>query len=267
MAERLAVIRTQPLAWLEWDGSVGGGADALRARYPRARRLVVEPDAAPGQALGDRAATPWWSPRRLARRGDVWLRADESPGLPVQLLWANMAVHRWPDPGALFARWRELLAVDGFLMFSTFGPDTLRELRTLYAREGWGPAHAPFVDMHDLGDLLVAAGFADPVMDQELITLKWTSADAALAELRGLGGNAHPDRFVGLRTPRWRARLAQALASGAGVTGGGVTLSFEVVYGHAFRVADKPRTGIRNTVSVDELRATLAPAGRPKGLG
>ncbi len=73
--------------------------------------------------------------------------------------------------------------------------------------------------MHDLGDMLVAAGFADPVMDQETLTLTWASAEALLAELRTLGGNARPARFAGLRTPRWRERLLAALRERAAADG------------------------------------------------
>ena len=72
-----------------------------------------------------------------------------------------------PIRAALFERWQRALAVDGFVMFSCLGPGTLRELRALYARLGWRAPAQDFIDMHDLGDMLVHAGFADPVMDQE----------------------------------------------------------------------------------------------------
>src|SRR5207247_496200 len=133
------------------------------------------------------------------------------PDGDAQLLWANMMLHAAADPQAVFARWHRALAVDGFVMFSTLGPDTLRELRELYRACGWPAPMAELVDMHDLGDMLVHAGFADPVMDQEQITLTWATPQALLDELRTLGGNAHPQRFAGLRTPRWRERLCAAL--------------------------------------------------------
>src|SRR5258706_15503839 len=111
------------------------------------------------------------------------------------------------DPPALMERWQKALSADGFVMFSCFGPDTLRELRWLYRRLGWPAPTIAFVDMHDLGDMLVHAGFADPVMDQELLSLTWAHPKALLDELHGLGGNASPDRFAGLRTPRWKQGL------------------------------------------------------------
>ena len=162
------------------------------------------------------------------------------------------------------ARWHRAMAVDGFVMFSTLGPGTLAGLRALYAAQGWPPPCAPFVDMHDLGDMLVEAGFADPVMDQETVTLTWPTPSALLDELRGLGGNVDPARHAGLRTPRWRERLQQALSATAGA-GGRVALDFEVVYGHAFRPPPRPRVAALTEVAVDDLRA-MARAGRKAGF-
>jgi malonyl-CoA O-methyltransferase len=122
-----------------------------------------------------------------------------------------MMLHMVSEPEHEMRQWHRALAVDGFLMFSTLGPGSLGGLRRIYAAEHWGPAHAPFVDMHDLGDMLAHAGFADPVMDQEIITLTWPDAAALLRELRALGGNADPQRHAGLRTPRWQTRLQRAL--------------------------------------------------------
>jgi malonyl-CoA O-methyltransferase len=145
-------------------------------------------------------------------------------------------------------------------MFSSFGPDTLRELRALYARLDW-PAPTPaFVDMHDLGDMLVHAGFSDPVMDQETITLTWPTPQALLAELRSLGGNIAPGRAAGLRTPRWRARLEDALRSLAGPDGR-LAARFEVAYGHAFKALPRAHPGAPTSVSLDDMRA-LVRAGR-----
>jgi malonyl-CoA O-methyltransferase len=116
--------------------------------------------------------------------------------------------------------------------------------------------------MHDLGDMLVAAGFADPVLDQETLALSWPSADALLLELRQIGGNAAPDRFAGLRTPAWRRRLARALGERAAADGR-ITLSFEVAYGHGFKAA--PRLGSGEVaVSLDDMRAMVRRPPRPR---
>ncbi len=258
MAERLRVVRLQPTTVVDWWAHTGASGDLLHTVYPKARRVVVEPSDALRQLSRDAARRPWWSARRF-RAGAVDVCAGEPDAGAAQLLWANMVLHAVADPPALMARWQRALGTDGFVMFSCFGPDTLRELHALYRRQGWPAPGAPFVDMHDLGDMLIEAGFADPVMDQEHLTLTWDSPQALLAELRQLGGNASPQRFAGLRTPRWRARLHDALAS-LGTSDGRLGLSFEIVYGHAFKAAPRVRTGEPTTVSVQDMRAMLRAA-------
>ena len=140
------------------------------------------------------------------------------PEQSAELLWANMMLQWVADPPSAFARWHRALVVDGFVMFSCVGPDTLRELREVYAELGLGPATPAFVDMHDLGDMLVHAGFADPVMDMERLTLTWDTPAALLAELRSLGRNTHAARHAGLRTPRWKSALQQFHRSSDPVT-------------------------------------------------
>jgi malonyl-CoA O-methyltransferase len=110
--------------------------------------------------------------------------------------------------------------------------------------------------MHDLGDLLVHAGFAEPVMDQELITLTWSTPQAALAELRTLGANVHAGRFAGLRTPRWRDRLLAELQRRTDADGR-VAISFEIVYGHALRPRARAKMAPVATVALEDLRADL----------
>jgi malonyl-CoA O-methyltransferase len=129
-------------------------------------------------------------------------------------------------------------------------------LRDLFARNGWGPAYPPWTDMHDLGDMLVEAGFADPVMDQEMVRLTWSTPEAALAELRGLGANVDRARFAGLRTPRWHARLREALHALHDAQGR-VMLEFEIVYGHAFKPLPRLRLGAATAVDLDDMRARL----------
>lgn len=256
MAERLPVVRLEPSTVLDWWGYTGASAALLRAAYPKARRVVFEPDEALLARSRDASQRPWWTARRGAA---VEVRGEEPQPGAAQLLWANMMLHAVADLPAMFERWQRALAVDGFLMFSTLGPDTLRELHALYRRLGWPAPGAPFVDMHDLGDMLIDAGFADPVMDQERLTLTWDSPQALLAELRQLGANASPTRFAGLRTPRWNARLHAALATLAAADGR-IAMSFEVVYGHAFKVAPRVRSDVPTTVSIGDMRAMLKSA-------
>ena len=261
LAERLAPMRIEPARVLDWGAGPGGGRDALRQRYPKAEIVAVEPDPS-WQARARRSSERrWWSLGR-AQVASAHVAGEPDAALGrAQLVWANMVLHGVIDPPALFARWHELLGVDGFVAFSCLGPGTLAELRELYASLGW-PAPTPgFVDMHDLGDMLVAAGFADPVLDQETLTLSWANAEALLAELRQLGGNAAPDRFAGLRTPAWRRRLVAALAARAGADGR-VSLSFEIAYGHGFKAAPRVQGG-DVAVSLDDMRAMVRRPRRP----
>ena len=265
MAEKLQVILHQPELVIDWWSGLGAGAALLAQAYPKAQRVLVEPDAAWVARSREQVQRPWWSAERWTGAPvSVMSEADANIPTGAGLVWANMMLHAIVDPTALIAQWQRLLRADGFVMFSCLGPGTLRELRALYERLGW-PAPTPgFVDMHDFGDMLVQAGFADPVMDQETLTLRWSNPRALLAELRTLGGNTAPDRFDGLRTPRWRARLERALESLA-APDGTLGLSFEVAYGHAFKAAPRLRAGEATTVSLDDMRAMVRSShGRPK---
>ncbi len=259
MAERLRIVKLQPGRILDWWSFLGAGGALLDAAYPKAQRIALEPSEALVARAREANRRPWWSPRLRGSSVEVVAEAQEPPG-HMQLVWANMMLHATKEPPAVMARWERALAADGFVMFSCFGPDTLRELRELYARLGWPPPLAEFVDMHDLGDMLVQAGFADPVMDQETLTLSWSDAPSLLAELRALGGNVAESRFEGLRTPRWRARLERELHALAGLDGR-LSMRFEIAYGHAFKAAPRMRAGEPTTVSLEDMRA-LVKAGR-----
>ena len=253
MAERLAVVKLQPPSVLDWGLQHRHDRGLLAAAYPRARITPVDPD---GEAAAAGPAPPWWR-SLLARSAEpAPLAPGAVPDGQAQLLWSSMLLHTLPDPQAQLAAWQRALAVDGFVMFCTLGPGTLQSLAALYARAGWPAPLAPLVDMHDLGDMLVQAGFADPVMDQETLRLTWRDAEAALAELRTLGLNAAPARGRGLRTPRWRQRLLQLLQAGSGVDGR-VVLEFELVYGHAFKPLPRARLAAETSVPLDTLRSMV----------
>ena len=262
MAERLPLIRSRPEVVLDWWAANGASRLLLQRQYPAARIVAVERlarPAAPPHAGGLRDRLREW--RRGRRGGGANVaEAAVAPGR-AQLVWANMMLHGVQDPEATMRRWRDALAVGGFLMFSTLGPGSFARLRACYAAAGWPPPHAPFVDMHDLGDMLLHAGFADPVMDQESLVLTHASPAALLQELRTLGGNVDPARHAGLRTPGWRARLEEALAAGADARGR-VALDVEVVYGHAFRPEPRAAVAPRTDVPLAEMRAALRAARR-----
>ena len=262
MEERLQWIRQAPEAWCHWE-AVRGGLQAhalVSARYPKARCQVHETAPRCAIVAQQALARPWWSPARWGASSLQWgAPADAS----VQMLWANMALHMASDPQALIAQWHRALTVDGYLMFSCLGPDTLRELRAVYAALGWPPPGHAFTDMHDWGDMLVHAGFAEPVMDMERITLTFATPERLLQELRELGCNLHPQRFGALRGRRWRERLQRALAEHLAAPGGDgqLGLTFEIIYGHAFKPAPRVRVNSESAVSLQDMRAMLRQGG------
>ncbi|KPF45404.1 biotin synthase [beta proteobacterium AAP121] len=266
MAERLPLIKRQPAVVADWGAFLGASQALLRERYPQARLLAVEQEAARRDATAAALQQPWWSPRRWAGGAALALCADAVTPGQAQLVWANMGLHGVAAPQQLMRQWHQALGVDGFLMFSTLGPGTLTRLQALYRAQGWPPPLAPFVDMHDLGDMLIEAGFADPVMDQETVTLTWASPQALLVELRAMGANVALGRHAGLRTPRWQMQLLQALGSLA-VGEGRLALDFEIVYGHAFRPVPRARVAAETQVPLADLRAMVKAGRRPGEQG
>lgn len=260
MEDRLSWIVRQPRSWLHWEPVRGGLSvhEQLVRRYPgvpASMHAVVPEEVAWARRV---ARGPWW------RRWATWFRsAAPTAWVPAQnqtvdLLWANMSLHMVDEPLALMRAWHAALNVDGVLMFSCLGPDTLRELRGLYADLGWQPPAHEYTDMHDWGDMLVASGFAEPVMDMERIELTFDSPERLLQELRELGRNLHPGRFPGLRGRGWRKRLLADLARLADPAHGGrLRLTFEIIYGHALRPERRLAVTPEMRLSVDELRSQL----------
>jgi malonyl-CoA O-methyltransferase len=259
MEDRLQWIVRQPQRWVHWAPLRGGLAAhaLLAARYPKSECFVLEAHVEHEKIARKLIAHAWWTLDRW--RGPA-LRF-EAPVQPVQMLWANMALHMAPDPMALIAQWHSLLDVDGFLMFSCLGPDTLRELYHVFGEMGWPAPSHEFTDMHDWGDMLVRAGFAEPVMDMERITLSYSSPQSLLQELRGLGRNLHRARFAALRGRKWRDSLQSVLTRGLakpdGEGGTRLNLTFEVIYGHAFKPPARMAVQPETTVSLDEMRRSL----------
>ena len=262
MADRLQWIKMQPHAWADWEPMRGGlaGHAMVAQRYPKAACFVVEPNPARLQAAQRALHTSWWTAWSGSVRRPVFGMPGEGA---VQMVWANMAMHMAADPQALVHQWHRSLAADGFLMFSCLGPDTLGELRSLYQALGWGPPAHEFTDMHDWGDMLVNAGFAEPVMDMERITLTFETSERLLVELRQLGRNLHPARFAALRGKAWHAQLLRQMAAQA-ATGNRdqpQVLTFEIIYGHALK--PQPRLPVQGetAVSLDEMRRLLRQGG------
>ncbi len=241
MAERLEYIRISPELVL--DAGCGRGADwpLLARRFDKARILAVdrELDALCKARLRGPRAESGIAQLIPGPRLPVTRMCADFARLPIKsgaldLVWSNLALH-WHDAAeAVLPEWSRCLAVGGLVMFSSFGPDTLREVRSAFAAIDLAPHTPAFTDMHDYGDMLVASGFSTPVMDMEQITLTYEGAHSLWRDVRALGGNPLVDRRRGLIGRVAGERLAAALDA-TRLTDGRYRLSFEVLYGHAWR--------------------------------
>ncbi len=244
MAERLDLLRAVPSRVLDVGSGTGNGARLLRRRYPGA--VVVEADFSLRMLERSVRHTGWWR-RGIGRMTGVWeprVCADIER-LPFadasfDMVWSNLVLQWLALPQAAFAELYRVLRPGGVCLFSTLGPDTLKELRSAYSQaDSYAHVHR-FIDLHDYGDMLVHARFADPVMDMEYLTLTYPDVRALLRELKAAGaGNADPGRRPGLSANAAVLRLEAAY--GAYQRDGRVPATFEVIYGHAWR-PETPRT-------------------------
>lgn len=243
MFDRLALVKTSPRQVL--DAGCGSGADIahLQQRYPAAQLIGLDAVPAMLASAGGVQVPRSLLSRLLPAKAGIDLVCADFGDLPfgqnsIDLVWSNLALHWHPQPDRVFAEWRRALRVDGLLMFSTFGPDTFRELRSAFAAMDETPHTLPFVDMHDFGDQLVEVGFTTPVMDMELITVTYDTIEAMLADVRAFGGNPLATRRRGLVGRAAWQRMRDALEAQRRPDGK-LGLSFEIIYGHAFRPAPK----------------------------
>lgn len=250
MCERLELVKIDPSGVL--DAGCGEGADLSLLQNQYGKAYVLGVDAAPAMlseardrqmaALSsvNRLLAKWLPGKLGAARGQgAGLVCGDFSQLPlaaqaVELVWSNLALHWHPQPDRVFAEWRRVLKVDGLLMFSCFGPDTFKELRAAFAGVDTAAHALPFVDMHDLGDMLVNVGFSTPVMDMEVITVTYASPEKLLADVRAWGGNPLLTRRSALMGSRSWARVCQTLEA-MRRPDGLIPLTFELIYGHAFR--------------------------------
>ena len=229
MAERLDLVKIDPQRIGDIGCATGDGIRDLQKRYPKALPLAI--DYARPMLAAVRGAMPLT--QRLLRRGPRLLNADVralplAPGC-LGLAWSNLVLHWLDDPLPAFRELHRVLEVGGLLTFSLLGPDTLKALHAEARKVGAGETAKSFFDMHDIGDMLVAAGFADPVMDMEMIALSYRSPRGFLADQRRLGVR---DALLGRGGWRhWRQAFAAWPRDGEGQ----LHASFEIVYGHAWK--------------------------------
>ena len=215
MASRLDLVKHAPARIVDVGCGAGASSALLRGRYPGAEIVLADFAAAP---LARARRAPSLAARLRAAFGaarEHFVCADMD-ALPLAsgacgMLWSNLALAWAPDPAATLREWHRVLEVGGLLMFTSYGPDTLKELRAAFAGADDAPHVHPFVDMHDLGDALVASGFADPVMDVD-------APDGHLCASRGALPRSARDRTT------QRARDAAGAASAVAAAGSACAL-------------------------------------------
>ena len=237
MLARLDYIKNDPEVVLDAGCGTGNALPGLLARYPRAR--VVALDLALAMAQRSLSRRSWW--KGLLDRGGSRLAAvcGDIERLPLAsgragMVWSNLALQWMTDPKRAFSEMYRVLAPGGLLLFSTFGPDTLRELRTAFQSVDQHVHVHRFLDMHDAGDLLVAGGFADPVMDMEVVTLTYSGVRELMRDLKAIGAR---NNALGRRAGLSGKALLERVAGGYEVfrRDGKLPATFEVVYGHAWK--------------------------------
>ena len=249
--ERLQYIKLAPQRILDIGSGTGYATQRLHEHYAAAELIAL--DIAPDMlnVARQKTARPSLLKRLLGKSpGPRYLCADAEAlplaGESIDLALSNLAL-QWCDPEKVAKEAARVLTPRGLFMFTTFGPDTLKELRAAFKTIDDAPHVNTFPDMHDIGDILVHAGFADPVMDQEIITLTYTDLKPLLRELKGIGAhNVLPGRSAGLMGRRRWQRMVDAYESLR--KEGRLPATYEVVYGHAW----KPEFSKRKTVDGEQ---------------
>ena len=254
LVERLVLFKLTPRVALDLGTGTGGGAQALRGGYRRA--LILALDSAPGMLREARSRS------RLFRRFERILA--DAARLPlatasVDLVFCSLMLQWCDDLAGPLAEIRRVLSPGGLFPCSTFGPDTLQELRDSWAAVD-GDSHVNrFLDLHDVGAALMRAGFAEPVLDVERVVLTYPTTTALMRDLKAIGAhNATRGRPRGLTG---RARMTKMQAAYEQFRRDGLLpASFEVVYGTAWGGTDRPAAAViagEARISVDAIRRRL----------
>lgn len=243
LLERLGYTALQPRRVLDVGTGTGYGLAHLHARYADAECCAL--DIAPAMLAAARARLPQpglmqrviaqFSPSSARPTHLVCADMERLPlaANSVDLVWSSLALQWAHDLEATFRGFHRTLAPGGLLMFATFGPDTLKELRAAFAEIDDAPHVNRFIDLHDIGDMLIHAGFASPVMEMEMLTLTYADLRSLMRDLKGIGAhNAAASRRRGLLGKSAWNRLERAYESKR--LEGRLPATFEVIYGHAW---------------------------------
>ncbi|HEY0231397.1 MAG TPA: malonyl-ACP O-methyltransferase BioC, partial [Dokdonella sp.] len=205
----------------------GSGSVALQRRFGDAAVIALDLALPMLQAAAPQAATPPAFARVCADAQALPL-ADAS----IDLVHSNLCLQWCEDPGLALAEFRRVLRPGGHLLFSTFGPDTLKELRAAFAIADAAPHVSRFIDMHDIGDALLVSGFRDPVLERDDFILTYTDARTLMHELRAIGAtNADTQRTRALTGKAHLQRVVDAYETLR--SDGVLPATYEVVYAHA----------------------------------
>jgi malonyl-CoA O-methyltransferase len=264
MDERLRLVRLEPAQLLDAGCGAGAQIPLLHARYPNAHLLGQDLNAGllkhaqqSARNIYPRGWREWVGRLRGRPPATSWIQQDlAQTGLApesLDLVWSNLALHWHPAPHEVLQEWGRIIRPNGLVFFSCFGPATMQELRQALITAGLTTATPSFVDMHDFGDLLIEKGFADPVMDQEVLTLTYDTPEKLLRDVKNLGGNPALGRKATLTTRRWRQRLLDALELQRRPDGR-IHLTIEVAYGHAWRSAARRGQSGETRISVSAIQ-------------
>lgn len=235
LVERLDYVTLEPARIVDLGAGTGFCTELLAKRYPKAR--IVLADLAPAMLTAARRRAPRW----FARRDYVCCDARALPFAPgsVDLIVSSLAIQWCEDLLAVFTDCARVLKPGGLVLFSTLGPDTLKELRAAWAAVDDMPHVNRFHDMHDVGDALVHAGLSSPVMERDDLVVTYAELVTLMRDLKGIGAhNTLNERKRALYGRRQLAALTAAYETFR--RDGLLPATYEVVYGHAW--APQPRT-------------------------
>jgi len=252
LLERLEYLQTPPQTVLDVGCGPGTAVAAMRARWKGAN--IVALDLAMPMLREIRQS--WLRP---IARVNADARALPLADASVDMLFSNLCIQWIDDVPALFAEFRRVLRPGAYLAISTFGPDTLQELRSAWAQADAAPHVSRFADIGRVGDALLHAGFRDPVLDAEHFNLTYADAGQLMRELKAIGAtNADASRLRGLTGPaRWRRAIE---AYEAFRSDGRLPATYEVIYAHAWAPdSGQPRRSGGTEIAsfpVDRLRGS-----------